>query len=369
MKKILLLIGSFIFLIIVTYIIIMANYFINDFKEVKIDNDTIDQTPTVVQLKPVEKNNNAKLKTITILNYSHLDDKYLYEKALNAESMITEITSRTLLFLYPLGNFISNQDEKTVPVVKGWKGNNYQSVISPKQISQIMKDISVINNTGCQNLYQLTKDLKSWIEAGRGGARNYLLCDKYRLIVIGIPNNTDLKYTQDQVWVDHVIYHELYHSFQKNPFGKHCKMGPDDFWIVEGAASYFADYMSFRDYGWMSSFPSGILKYINEIKWENRELNIPVGTPIYEKHEHYDKGILALRLMIEKGWLKESALLNATLFDNCNYKKINLSSNLQFIKDNFDKVEVKKGCEFTKYSEGCRWIDGLYFFNESVLSD
>ena len=38
----------------------MANYFINDFKEVKIDNDTIDQTPTVVQLKPVEKNNNEK---------------------------------------------------------------------------------------------------------------------------------------------------------------------------------------------------------------------------------------------------------------------------------------------------------------------
>ena len=159
MKKILLLIGSFIFLIIVTYII--ANLLINKFKEVKIDNHTIDQTTTVVQLKTDEKNNNAKLKTITILNYSHLDDKYLYEKALNAESMITEITSKTLLFLYPLGNFISNQDEKTVAVVKGWTGNNYQSVISPKQISQIMKDISVINNTGCQNLYQLTKDLKS----------------------------------------------------------------------------------------------------------------------------------------------------------------------------------------------------------------
>ena len=42
--------------------------------------------------------------------------------------------------------------------------------------------------------------------------------------------------------------------------------------------------------------------------------------------------------MIEKGWLKESALLNGTLFDNCNYKKIGLSSNLQFIKDNFKYV-------------------------------
>jgi len=367
MKKLLPLVGSFIFLIIVTYII--ANHLINKFKEVKIDNDTIDQTTTVVQLKTVEKNNNAKLKTITILNYSHLDDKYLYEKALNAEAMITEITSRTLLFLYPLGNFISKQDEKTVQVVKGWTGDNFQSVISPKQISQIMKDISVINKTGCQNLYQLMKDLKSWIEAGRGGARNYLLCDKYRLIVIGMPNYIDLKYTEDQVWVDSYIYHELYHSFQKNLYEKNCKVGPDDFWISEGAASYFADYMSFRDYGWMSSFPSGILKYINETKWKNRELTRPVGTPLYDEQEYYDKGILALRLMIEKGWLKESALLNGTLFDNCNYKKISLSSNLQFIKDNFDKVEIKKGCEFTKYSEGCRWIDGLYFFNESVLSD
>ena len=361
MKKLLLLIGLFIFLIIVTYII--ANLLINKFKEVKIDNDTIDQTPTVVQLKPVEKNNNAKLKTITILNYSHLDDKYLYKKALNAESMITEITSRTLLFLYPLGDFISNQDEKNVPVIKGWAGHNYQSVISPKQISQIMKDISVINNTGCQNLYQLTKDLKSWIEAGRGGTRNHLLCDKYRLIVIGIPND------KDQVGIDHGIYHELYHSFQKNLYEKNCKVGSDDLWISEGAASYFADYMSFRDYGWMSSFPSGILRHINETKWENRELTSPVSTSILDKHEYYGKGILAVRLMIEKGWIKESALLNGTLFDNCNYKKIGLSSNLQFIKDNFDKVEVKKGCEFTKYSEGCRWIDGLYFFNESVLSD
>ena len=367
MKKLLLLIGSFIFLIIVTYII--ANHLINKFKEVKIDNDTIDQTTTVVQPKTIEKNNNAKLKTITILNYSHLDDKYLYKKAFNAEAMIAEITSRTLLVLYPLGNFISNHDEKTVQVVKGWEGKSYQSVISPEQISQIMKDISVINKTGCQNSYQLMKDLKSWIEAGRGGARNYSLCDKWRLITIGIPNFYDLKFTEDQVMVDHKLYHELYHSFQKNLYEKNCKKGPDDFWITEGAASYFADYMSFRDYGWMNSFPSGILKYIHVTKWKNRKLTIPVGIPEYDKREYYDKGILALRLMIEKGWLKESALLNGTLFDNCNYKKISISSNLQFIKDNFDKVEIKKGCEFTKYSEGCGWIDGLYFFNESVLSD
>ena len=99
-------------------------------------------------------------------------------------------------------------------------------------------------------------------------------------------NQIFLKITEDQVMVDHKLYHELYHSFQKNLYEKNCKVGSDDLWIVEGAASYFADYMSFRDYGWMSSFPSGILRHIHETKWENRELTSPVSTSIHDKHEY-----------------------------------------------------------------------------------
>ena len=333
------------------------------------------------------KEYNKELKTITILNYSHLDDSYIYEIALNAEAVIPNITSKTLLIVYPIGKYISSDEPKFNNTRH--RGNTYESVVTSDQINQIIRDISsYFDETDCPKLIDTELrlgELVWWMEAGGGNGLNQSVnkCLHYRLATAAIPNYFNIKNFGEAFYIDNLIYHELYHSFQKNNYSnfldsypsklsdeewyqykssQKCKFGNEDYWIIEGAAEYFSHYMTLRDYGMLNSFRSLLLSQKYENEWKSNKFS-------RENIDYYEKGVVALMLMIEKGWLKEKSLLNGTLFDNCNYSRISKSSKLQFIKDNYYKISIKEGCEANLYAGNCAWDDNLYYFDFSILQE
>jgi hypothetical protein len=132
------------------------------------------------------------------------------------------------------------------------------------------------------------------------------------------------------------FYHEAYHSFQQD-LGTDCK-GPNDFWVIEATAQYFARWsvaMSNRD---------SHKKFVNSLLEDVLNNANDFGTK-FEEPAVDSKGVGALRLMIEKGWLEESRFLDGSLFHNC-ARVIEFSDSdpkIQYLKDHWHEIENNNG--------------------------
>ena len=128
-----------------------------------------------------------------------------------------------------------------------------------------------------------------------------------------------------------MFFHEIYHSLQ-NDLRNNCS-GPNDLWVIEAAAEYFAKHS-------VSIFDNSQQDYVQSIfHWVVQNASRH-GFKL-EDPGVAEKGLGALRLKIEEGWLDESRILNGSLFHNCARVKEFQDNDpkIQYLKDNWFKIE------------------------------
>ena len=126
--------------------------------------------------------------------------------------------------------------------------------------------------------------------------------------------------------------------------------GENDNWLIEGSADYFALYINAWAQGLSEDFVSRMLERVlmnatlNGIELENAGVKYHSGR----------QGMGVLRLMVERGWLRESRILDGSIFRNCASVKEfrNSDPKIQFAKNNWHHIEEK---------------NGVFQFKESVL--
>jgi hypothetical protein len=114
----------------------------------------------------------------------------------------------------------------------------------------------------------------------------------------------DLEYT----W-----YHELYHAFQQNLRSCEDSNAPEEetMWVVEAGAAYFGTAMVLQRQNRLSELKNRLLETALQIITDhNAELADP-GIA--------EKGAAVFRLMVEKGWLEEESILDASLYHDCKW--------------------------------------------------
>ena len=179
--------------------------------------------------------------------------------------------------------------------------------------------------------YHLLKIIKSGLKAGADWSTARILynnAQNKRLIVMGItaamrrmPNHFED--------IQEFFQHKLYHTFQQDlEMDGSCRRraekskNSNSKWMVEGGARYFAKSM-LKD---TQSFESRILQQLYERKMDNEALN----------GESDMVGSAALLLMTNRGLLRESEILDGSLFHNCarEFKFDKNSNEIKFIMKN-----------------------------------
>ena len=136
--------------------------------------------------------------------------------------------------------------------------------------------------------------------------------------------------------LSYVFYHEAYHSFQHDL--TYNFRGPYDIWVIEAAAAYFGRHSVDMSNGASHKmFVNGLLRFA---LWNANKLGTKLEDPGVA-----EKGLGALRLMIEKGWLEESGVLNGSLFHDCARVKEFSDSDpkIQYLKDHWHEIENNNG--------------------------
>ena len=82
--------------------------------------------------------------------------------------------------------------------------------------------------------------------------------------------------------------------------------------------------------------------YGTELKTRDHTRGSSSGTGIHMGNQ----GMAALRLMVELGWLNETRILNASLFQDCargGKEFRNENPKIQFIKNHYHEIEIQNG--------------------------
>jgi len=149
------------------------------------------------------------------------------------------------------------------------------------------------------------------------------------------------------VYFKKVIIHELYHAFQQDLESDSCRdleEANDDSnskWLIEVTAEYFAQTHA-EELGFTGTGRSALLQIAlgdyNEQVSEGAESPAKLGA-------NATTAAAAMYLMVLKGYVQESVVFDGSMFYNCEreneYGPSN--TNLQFIKDNWFKINSDNG--------------------------
>jgi len=284
-----------------------------------------------------------------IINLTELDDNYFIDKANYASSQMTNVITQTLALIYPVGTFIDykinpNNEVDFLGTVKV----SHEIVLKDWQIEEALdKARKFFASQDCLNnlSYMSMLDDINWVLTnGYASGLQAVMCDDVRFIMMSIDPWEREKKSKNLI---RVFFHEIYHSLQ-NDLQNTCS-NFNDIWIVEAATEYFAQHATATYNNSSKNYVNNILEIaLRESKNEGYKLEDPAIA---------EKGMGALRLMVELGWVEESHILNGSLFhDNCSLAQqfSNDNPEIKYIKDNWFKIEIQ---------------DGNYKFNPSIINE
>jgi len=297
----------------------------------------------------LEKAKTNKSPNFQIINLTDLDDNYFIDKANYASSQMTNVITQTLALIYPVGTFIDykinpNNEVDFLGTVKV----SHEIVLKDWQIEEALDEArKFFASQDCLNnlSYMSMLDDINWVLAnGYASGLQAVMCDDVRFIMMSIDPWEREKKSKNLI---RVFFHEIYHSLQNN-LQNTCS-NFNDIWIVEAAAEYFAQHATATYNNSSKNYVNNILEIaLRESKNEGYKLEDPSIA---------EKGMGALRLMVELGWVEESLILNGSLFhDNCSLAQqfSNDNPEIKYIKDNWFKIEIQ---------------DGNYKFNPSIINE
>ena len=270
---------------------------------------------------------------ITIVNKSSFPTKTLQEWANSASSKMASRESDILVLLYDVGQVINP--------VKNLYGifRLHQVLMSPKEINESKKLIEDwFINSGCSGGadYGLMNDIKVGLDKGLDWSSQWILCTNKRLIVMALPEEMRSNPNgQDAVFIDiqGFLQHELYHAFQHDLANtgecrnRRDKKNSNSSWMIEGGARYFAErLLPFPK----ADFKDLILRPIYENKMVLGDAEDVVGAAI-------------LLLMIERGLINESEIMDGSLFHDCarELKFDKNSDEMKFVLSNWNNEEYE----------------------------
>jgi hypothetical protein len=305
----------------------------------ELSSNEIDALETVFAKK---NNSSNKPKRVTIVNLSTLPDEFFVSMADYTEKKIASPTDGTTAIIYPIGEFLTEENPKKNYRTM-YRGATHKVVLTKAQIQKILSELSkFLSRANClsnKTRQHYSAEVKWWLLNGGASQVAVQVCKTSRLILVSIDpdrkrNSRELK---------RVFFHELYHSFQKD-LTSNCR-GPNDLWVIEAAAEYFAQHSIAVDEGRSKDFVNNLLSIG---LWIAKRAGTKLEDPGVA-----EKGLGALRLMIHKGWLDESRILDGSFFNNC--------ARVKEFKNSDPKVKyIKK-----HWHEIIKHRNGNYMFNLS----
>lgn len=254
-----------------------------------------------------------------VLNLTSIDDQYFADLLNFSASKIKNIPA----------------DQNTLAVFIP------RHVLTKTQIDNVLKEIDGFQaKTGCFNP-QAREGMRRPIRDGIQTFSVGTFCGNNKLMTMIFeearkPPNASITTSRDHI-LSLIIQHEAYHSFQKN-IGKCNGFDvPHDAFLVEGGAEYFSIYYQLALENRLDEFDNHILEEVMRRGSDSRRL-VHEGVP-------HMKGLAAINLMIQKGWVEQSSILDGSFYDDCKGARQLLigDEKLNYLNDNWYKIEKHEG--------------------------
>ena len=229
-----------------------------------------------------------------------------------AEAGLAGREANVLVVVWPIGDNIS--DEPDFDRFDGAPFTVNQVVMSQVEIDDLLDQIDVwLQADPCagRDRYlrqDLTHRTRLWMEGGADAATGPDPCFETRLVTVA----ASLEWSEANL--RHVVVHELYQAFQQrlpNWCGNPDLPRFDETrWVDEGAADYFT-------YS-VTAELDGRSDAVSELLGEARASYMDGGPDLRDGAFATNSGA-ALRLMVARGALDESTILDASLFHDCDW--------------------------------------------------
>ena len=280
-----------------------------------------------------------------IINQTSNDDKYYMELLNFSASKIKNIPAdqNTLAVFIPIGDYVRTIEKDA----KHYGMNSYLSevLLTQTQMDNVFKKIDdFYAKLGCANDYDEGIETEKYlIKNGIETYHKMALCGNKNLIIMIFNEarkltNAPFTTTRDHT-LSHITLHEAYHTFQKKII-KSCHRGdmPPYRFLIEGGAEYFSTYYMLERENRLDELNNHMLEEVMRRVAEDSSTLVHEGTP-------HMKGLAAINLMIQQGWVEQSSILDGSFFSDCSgVRQLLLGSDkLKYLNDNWYKIEKHNG--------------------------
>ena len=257
----------------------------------------------------------------------------------SASARMSSRPATILTIVYPLGDYIRDGG--------AWEGgfNTFETVLNATEVATIRTSISTWftanTNIPASFLDDAVDEYMVYVTGGGDLASHFGVSPTARLVMIGVPNDMaaqSLKKT---------FIHETYHAFQQDLETDSCRdteppaASSNSGWLVEGSAEYFAHTVG-ESLGIPGASKSNFLEtalgdYNGQLA-DNDDTASELG-------RNASKSAAAIHLMILKGYLQESDVMDGSLFQDCARQGTYGPSNtdIPFIKSNWYNIISTNG--------------------------
>ena len=302
-----------------------------------------------------KKSTDSNREYFKVLNLISVDDQYLINLLEYSASKIKDIPANqnTLAFFFPLGENTRKKDTNAY----GQKQDVYKAILNKVEMDNLFNELDdFVKQVKCFDNLSLAviKDLKFQLKGNFRLMHYYDLCNNSGIIAYYFEEDRypadessfDLNhYFRDRI-LSHTILHEAYHTFQKIlsygiPTCGSWNM-PNYRFLIEGGADYFAAYYQLARLNKLDKFDNYILRQVTTRDSTDDSSTVLGGD---DSNTQYMPGLAAINLMIQKGWVDQSSILNGSFFNDCTGVRQFLlgSTKLKYLNDNWWKIERHNG--------------------------
>ena len=292
--------------------ILVLSFFVFAYKE---DSSSESSTTTTAAATP-----NIKIVNVSSVSTSNFTD-WTTASAAKMQSQVANV----LFVSWDIGAYVAD----ATPF------NTHTVVITSEQIETLMTEIDTWLKTTClSSVTEESATFRAYITNGSEVSSQFVICGQYRLILIGVIQGSSSDNSKN------LAIHELYHALQQDLGDEDCNTKREitgsngKGWINEGAADYFSN---IEMYG-SSAGVQKILELGLEAYNEDSSAAI-TGTGVA------NRGSAGLRLMVERGTLTESNILDGSLFHSCATESdyTDSNSNIVTAESKWYKIQESNG--------------------------
>ena len=303
-----------------------------------------------------KKSTDPNREYFKVLNLLDVDDQYLINLLEYSASKIKNIPANLNIFAFflPVGEWTKKQDTN----VHGDQQRVHKVILNKTQMDNIFNElddfvtqVKCFGNIPSSSIKNLKFDLKKGFPLNQ-----YIhLCNNSGIIVLNFVEDSypvdessfNLNHKYRNTNLSHVVMHEAYHAFQRiypSYLGYNCSASitPNYSFLTEGGAVYFAAYYQLARLNKLDKFDNYILRQVTTRDSTDSSTVLGGGD---DWHTQHMPGLGAIILMIQKGWVDQSSILNGSFFNDCTGVRQFLlgSTKLKYLNDNWWKIERHNG--------------------------